>query len=191
MTQPSDHAESLALSLRGLRLPGFSAHWSDVAIEAEKGAWSFGQYLHRLCELENEGRKHRKIERHLKQSRLPLEKTLATLELARLPPKVKRQLPTLCDGGFADRGENLLAFGLPGRGKTHLVCAVGHELVRRGRRVLFSPTSMFVQRLLQAKRDLLLERELRRLDRFDAVILDSCAVPGNVEPAGPRQMNTD
>jgi len=172
MSRGMDHAHSLAVSLRGLKLPGFAAHWADVALEAEKGAWSFGQYLHRLCELEDEGRRHRRVERHLKASRLPLEKTMGTLDVARLPAKVRRQLPTLCEGGFVDRGENLLAFGLPGRGKTHLVCAVGHELVRRGHRVLFSPTSMFVQRLLQAKRDLLLERELRRLDRFDAVILD-------------------
>ncbi len=81
-------------------------------------------------------------------------------------------LPTLCEGDFVERGENLLAFGLPGRGKTHLACAIGHELVQRGRRVFFTPTFALVQRLLVAKRDLVLEHELARLDRFDAVILD-------------------
>lgn len=81
-------------------------------------------------------------------------------------------MPTLCEGGFVDRGDNVLAFGLPGRGKTHLVCALGHELVQRGRRVLFTPTFALVQRLLAAKRDLRLEKELAVLDRFDAVILD-------------------
>ncbi|MEZ4229075.1 MAG: ATP-binding protein [Polyangiaceae bacterium] len=66
---------------------------------------------------------------------------------------------------------NVLLFGLPGRGKTHVACAIGHEPDRRGRRVLFSPTYALVQRLLSAKRDLRLE-ELAALDRFDAVILD-------------------
>jgi DNA replication protein DnaC len=80
-------------------------------------------------------------------------------------------LPTLCEGGFVQRGDNVLAFGLPGRGKTHLVCALGHELVQRGHRVLFTPTFALVQRLLAAKRDLRLEKELAALDRFDAVIL--------------------
>jgi DNA replication protein DnaC len=65
-----------------------------------------------------------------------------------------------------------LAFGLPGRGKTHLVCAIGHELIQRGHRVLFIPTFALVQRLLSAKRDLRLEKELALLDRYDAVILD-------------------
>lgn len=69
-------------------------------------------------------------------------------------------------------GDNLLTFGLPGRGKTHLVCAIGHELIQRGYRVLFTATFALVQRLLSAKRDLLLEKELARLDSYDAVILD-------------------
>ena len=101
-------------------------------------------------------------------SDLPREKTLATLTRSRLPAKVAKMLPTLCEGGFVERGDNVLAFGLPGRGKTHLVCAIGHELIQRGYRVLFTPTFALVQRLLAAKRDLRLEKELadpRRLRR--------------------------
>ena len=89
-----------------------------------------------------------------------------------MPSKVRRQLPSLCEGGFLDRAENILAFGLPGRGKTHLVCAIGHELVQHGRAVLFTPTYRLVQRLLVAKKGLRLERDLKALDRYDAVILD-------------------
>jgi DNA replication protein DnaC len=85
---------------------------------------------------------------------------------------VRRLLPGLCEGGFVERAENLLAFGLPGRGKTHVVAAIGHELVQRGHSVLFVPAFKLVQRLLSAKRDLELETTLRRLDRFDAVVLD-------------------
>jgi DNA replication protein DnaC len=95
-----------------------------------------------------------------------------TLTKARLPPKVAKILPTLCEGGFVERGDNLLAFGLPGRGKTHLVCAIGRELIHRGYRVLFTATFALVQRLLAAKRDLRLEKELGSLDTYDAIILD-------------------
>ncbi len=129
-------------------------------------------YLRHLAELEIEERRQRRIERNLHDSELPGEKTLATLTRARLPAKVQRMLPTLCNGAFVERGENVLAFGQPGRGKTHLACVIGHELIQRGRRVYFTPTYALVQRLLQAKRDLVLEKELTRLDRFDAVILD-------------------
>lgn len=164
--------EALALLLRELKLPGFKDHWGDFALEAEKGGWSFGQYLHRLCEIELEERSNRRIHRALRASRLPLEKSLGTLNLSKLPTKVQRLLPRLCTGDFAQRGDNLLVFGEPGRGKTHLVCAIGRELVRKGHWVLFTSTSLLVQRLLGAKRDLALERELRALDKFDAVILD-------------------
>lgn len=164
--------ESLALLLRALKLPAFTRYHEEIAQTAEREGKTFGQYLHHLAELEVQERKQRRIERNLKHSDLPLEKTLATLNRARMPAKVQKQLPTLCDGGFVERGDNVLIFGLPGRGKTHLASAIGHELVRRGHRVLFTATFALVQRLLAAKRDLKLERELLALDGFDAVILD-------------------
>jgi DNA replication protein DnaC len=164
--------ESLKLLLRALRLPAFLDQWQDIATTAEKGGWSFGQYLHHLAEIEHQGRRSRRVERDLKASQLPSTKTLGTLKLDLLPDKVRRALPRLCQGGFTDRGDNLLVFGLPGRGKSHLVCAIGHELVRSGRRVLFTSTNHLVQRLLAAKRELHLEKALKHLDGFDAVILD-------------------
>jgi len=126
-----------------------------------------------VAEIELEERGRRKIARLLKRSKLPSDKTLATLELDRFAAPVRRQVPRLCDGDFVERAENLLAFGLPGRGKTHLLCAIGHELIqRRGYAVLFVPAFKLVQRLLVAKRELELETALRRLDRFDAVLID-------------------
>jgi DNA replication protein DnaC len=163
---------SAAVLLRSLKLPGFLRAYAEVAAQAEREGWGFERYLLHLAEIEIEDRRGHRIERLLRQSGLPHDKTLSTLELSRLPAPVRRSVPTLCDGGFVDRAENLLAFGLPGRGKTHLVCAIGHELIQRGYQVLFVPTFKLVQRLLAAKKDLDLEATLRRLDRFDAVILD-------------------
>ncbi len=164
--------ESLDTMLRALRLPGFARHHEEIAQKAEREGSTFGQYLHHLAQLEVEERRERRTARNLKQSDLPLEKTLATLSRTRIPPKVQKQLPVLCDGTFVERGDNVLIFGLPGRGKTHVACAIGHELVRHGRRVLFTATFALVQRLLAAKRDLKLERDLLVLDGFDAIILD-------------------
>jgi DNA replication protein DnaC len=162
----------VSVLLRSLKLPGFVRAYSEVAERAEREGWGFERYLLHLAEIEVESRRCRRIERLLAQSGLPHEKRLSTLELSRLPAPVRRSVPTLCEGGFVDRAENLLAFGLPGRGKTHLVCAIGHELLQRGYEVLFVPAFKLVQRLLAAKKDLALEATLRRLDRFDAVILD-------------------
>lgn len=164
--------EALVLLLRALKLPTVARCSEELARKAEREGWSFLQFLHQLVELEVQERKLRRIERFQRASELPAEKNLATLDKSLLPPKIQKLLPTLCEGAFVDRGDNVLAFGLPGRGKTHVVCAIGHELVRRGRRVWFTPTFSLVQKLLAAKRDLRLEKELAALDIFDAVILD-------------------
>ena len=163
---------SMTVLLRALKLPTFARLHEEIAQKAEQEGWSFAQYVRHLAILEVEERRRKRIAKNLKQSQLPGEKTLAMLHQQRLPASVAKRLPTLCDGDFIDRGDNLLIFGLPGRGKTHLACAIGHELIRRGRTVLFVPTYALVQRLLNAKRELLLEKVLAQLDRFDAVILD-------------------
>jgi len=172
MTTVDVSHQSLDMMLRALKLPSFQAYHEEVAIASERQGWSFGQYLHHLCELELSERERRRIERFSKESHLPPDKTLERFQMDRVPAKVKRQVPKLCEGGFVERAENVLAFGLPGRGKTHLLCAIGHELIRRGYRVLFTPTYQLVQQLLIAKKDLRLEQALKRLDRFHAVLLD-------------------
>ena len=164
--------DGLILRLRGLKLPAFVSHHGDVAARAEREGWGFVRFLGELVELEHQERQVRRIDRLRKSSGLDKDKTLATLDLSRLPVKVKRQVPTLCEGGFVERAENLLAFGLPGRGKSHLLTAIGHELVQRGYSVLFVPTFKLVEQLLQAKRDLTLLATMRRMDQFDAVLLD-------------------
>lgn len=170
MTAPT--AAGLEVLLRGLKLPGFAHHHEELAVRAQREGWSFGRYLHGLAEVEYEERRTRRIERLLKQSNLPKDKLLATIDRSRLPASVQRQLPVLCEGEFAKRGENVLLFGLPGRGKTHVACAIGHELVMRGHAAHFVTTHALVQRLLRAKRDLALEREIKLLDAYDVIIVD-------------------
>jgi len=164
--------EALAVFLKALKLPTVARYAEEIAEKAEHQGWSFGQYLRHLVALEVEERRRRRIERNQRSSQLPSEKTLATLDRKRLPAAAAKMLPSLCEGSFLERGDNVLIFGLPGRGKTHVACAVGHEMLRRGHRVLFTPTYALVQRLLAAKRELCLEHELSLLDGFDAVILD-------------------
>ncbi len=163
---------ALVMLLRALKLPTIAQHAEEIAQLAEREGWTFVRYLHHLVELEVHERRRRRIERNLRSAGLPGDKTLATLNRSRLPTKVAKMLPTLCEGAFVERGDNLLAFGRPGRGKTHLVCAIGYELIQRGYRVLFVATYALVQRLLVAKRELRLEDELAVLDGFDAVICD-------------------
>lgn len=125
-----------------------------------------------VLELEAGDRKERKIERLRRASRLPPGKTFDTLDSARLPKPLVQKLQELGRGAFLDNAVNILAFGLPGVGKSHAACAIGHALVNAGRSVLFLPAFQLVQELLAAKRDLDLPRALRKLDAFELLILD-------------------
>ena len=125
-----------------------------------------------VLEAEAGDRRERRVERLLRTSKLPPGKTFETLNEARLPRPLSQRLHELASGNFLDRATNVLAFGLPGVGKSHAACALGHALVQQGRSVLFIPTFQLVQDLLAAKRDLVLPRALRRLDVFELLILD-------------------
>lgn len=128
-----------------------------------------------ICEAldeEREARHERRVARLRSESKLPLGKTLDTLELDRFPPRLSRAIRELCLGEFLLRNANILAFGLPGTGKSHAACAIAHELIVRGHTVYFTPAFRLVQELLAAKRDLALPQALRKLDRFELLILD-------------------
>jgi len=130
------------------------------------------EFLQSLVDCELSERSRRRVERLLKQSRLPPGKTLSAFDLKRVPAKVRNQISALLDGSFLRDPLNVLVFGNPGTGKTHLVAALGHQLVLSGHSVLFTQTYALVQRLLRAKKELSLKRELSRLDRIECLIVD-------------------
>lgn len=164
--------QTLPMLLKSFRLPTFAREYAVVATQAAKEGVTHEAYLLALSRQEASERAERRVERLLWDSRLPREKTLGNFNLQRLPAKVRSAFAALRDGSFLDAATNVLLFGNPGTGKTHLVCALGQELVRSRRTILFTPTFQLVQRLLAAKRDLRLSAELKRLDRFEGLILD-------------------
>lgn len=146
--------------------------YPDISQKARKDTWGYEEYLLEVLQEESETRKSRRIERLLHQSSLPLEKRLDTFELKRLPSKVRQQLNVLLEGKFLDHHENILIFGNPGSGKTHLICAIGQELIRQDKRVYFTTCALLLQELLAAKRNLKLPKLFKKLNRFHAIIID-------------------
>jgi DNA replication protein DnaC len=158
--------------LKELHLPMFREYHAEYALKAMNESLSYEQYLFELAQIECEVRRANKIIRLVKASKLPMEKTLENFDLKRLPLRIRQQTKILLDGSFVDRRENLLAFGNPGSGKTHLLCGICHELARQGRRIYFSTCDLIVQQLLRAKRELELDKLLKKLSRFEALMID-------------------
>jgi DNA replication protein DnaC len=158
--------------LKELHLPSIRESFEEIAHQAEQESLSYDQYLLELMVRECEDRRHKRIERFLRESCLPLEKRIETFDLKRLPIKVKNQVSLLLEGFFLDKNENILAFGNPGTGKTHLLCGISQALIREGRRIYFTKCSLLVQKLLTAKRDLKLAQFIKKLNKFEAVLID-------------------
>jgi len=164
--------DELTACLKELGLPTVRACYAEVADSARREELTHEAYLLEVMARECQGRRQNRIQRRLRESRLPVDKSLGAFDLKRLPPKVSAVVRTLLDGSFVDRKENVLAFGNPGSGKTHLLCGIGQELVRGGRTVYFASTNLLVQDLLLAKRELKLPKAIQKLSRYQALLLD-------------------
>ncbi len=158
--------------LKELSLPMVSEMIEESILQAEKVNTPYGEFLCELLEAEVLNRKHNRILRFLRESKLPLEKSLQTFDMDRLTLPVKRITNSLMDGSFLARKENVLAFGNPGSGKTHLLCAIAQELVQLGHRVYFTTGSAIVEILLKAKSELKLDKVMKKFSKFDAIIID-------------------
>jgi DNA replication protein DnaC len=170
--EAKDVKPRLLSCLKELRLPTMREAFVTAAEQARQESLSYEHYLLELANRECEERGQKRVERLLKESRLPLEKNLATFDLKRLPAKVLQLVRTLLTGEFVDRRENVLMFGAVGSGKTHLLCAIAQELVRQGRPAYFGRCSLLVQELLQAKQETRLPRMLKKLARYEIVVVD-------------------
>lgn len=164
--------QELQALLHAFHLPTFAAHYESFARQAEKERLDHVGYLYHLAKLEAEERGRRKTERLLREAHLPRGKHLDDFELARIPALSPTVVARLADGEHLDRCENVLIFGNPGTGKSHLAMALAREWCLRGRRVRYTTASALVQDLLAAKRDLALNALLRKLDRFEALVID-------------------
>jgi DNA replication protein DnaC len=164
--------EAIDQHCRQLRLATVAQIVPEALTLAQQQEWSLESFLVYLLEEEISQRQQRRIERYLRQAHLPPGKTLEQSDQQRLPLRLRRQIPGLVQGEFIKQGDNILIFGQPGTGKTHLAAALAYEWVQRDHQVLFTPTFKLVETLLRAKRDHELEPELKRLDRFVVVILD-------------------
>lgn len=146
--------------------------YGRLAEEANQNRLSYEKYLLSVLEQERLERHKRRKERLLKESRLPLEKNMDTFDIKRLPRKITTQINTLSAGAFIDQKENILVFGNPGSGKTHLVCALGQALIDSGRKIYFTTCALLLQELLLAKKELKLPRLLKKISRYDVIIID-------------------
>lgn len=174
-SHPVDEAR-LGIMLNELRLPTIKSLWPRFAEQADQEGWPAARFLAAIAEHELAERAHRRIERHLAEAHLPPSKTLENFAFEAVPMVSKAQIAAMAAGdGWLTKGANVLLFGPPGGGKSHLAAALGLALIENGWRVLFTRTTDLVQKLQLARRELQLETAIAKLDKFDLLILDDLA----------------
>ena len=166
-------AATLPLLLRQLRLPAMAACCDEIIERAFQQGWSVPETLATLCEYELAERERRRLERHLKQARLPPAKTLACFEFDAIAGADRNRLSALaCETAWVEAARNLLLFGPSGVGKSHLAAAIGHALIEQGLRVRYYAASALVQELQLAKQALRLADALNKLDKYQLLLID-------------------
>jgi DNA replication protein DnaC len=163
----------LPLMLTQLRLPTIARLWPAIAQTADRESWPAARTLAALFEHEIAERGQRRIARHLLEAGLPPGKTLESFDFTAAASLSKARVLALAEGDtWLAQGHNILLFGPPGVGKSHLAAALGRALIDAGYRVLFTRTTDLVQKLQTARQDLRLAAAIEVLDRYHLLILD-------------------
>ncbi len=166
----------LTLMFSELRMPAIKNTWEKFAEQADREGWPAGRLLWVLAELELAERGRRRIQRHLKEAHLIAGKSLSSFDFSAVPTISPSRVRALASNdSWLKGGHNVIIFGPPGAGKSHLASAIGLALVEQGKRVMFTRTTDLVQKLQMAHRELRLESVLEKLNRYDLLILDDLA----------------
>ncbi len=164
--------KTLDSMLESLNLLAMRDVYQKVSEQIIKGKLSHIDYLQELVRIELEQRHHKSIMQLLKSAKLPRNKVLIEFDITRIPTLHPGLLKNLSNGDFIDRNENLLIFGNPGTGKSHLSIALAREWCLQGRKCLYITAASLVQDLLVAKNKFNLSQRIKRLDSFEVLIID-------------------
>ena len=164
---------TLPLLLKQLNLSTFYQHWQSMAMDASEQGWTHGEYLKYLAEKEVAVRKQRRIQRHIKEAKLPPGKTLDAFDFKSVPSLKKETINALANSTlWVKEAQNVVLFGPCGVGKSHLAAAIAYRLIEQGVRALFYSATTLVQELQQAKQSFSLPDKLAKLARVPVLIID-------------------
>ena len=165
------HQQTLTY-LKTLNLRGISDHLDEIIHDAEIKKDSYMTFLNILLNMEIGYRIQRRVERNMTGAHFPVLKTIKHFDFGRVKGIGKSEAVNLLDFHFVDNKENLLFFGPPGVGKTHLAIAFGTAAVERGYKVCFERVTNLMKLLKTSEIQKTSAYRIRRIMKADLIIID-------------------
>ena len=163
-------------ALRHLRLGGLASSLEVRLQEARGNQLDYMEFLELLLQDELNVREQRLIERRTKAADFRDQRTLDSFDFSFNASIDRRQIYDLATGQFVDRAEDILLIGPPGVGKSHLAQAIGHELIKSGRIVLYRSIFDLIADLRDDGMDGRHERTMKRYLKCDLLIIDDMGI---------------
>lgn len=158
--------------LKTLSLNGIIEHLDELLNEAEQHKISYLSFLNTLFSHELESRTARRLQRNMTGAHFPVEKRLDDFEFKRIKGISKSDVVNLNDCRWIDNRENLLFFGPPGIGKTHLSIGFGINAIEKGYKVCFERITNLIHLLRTQEIQKTSGYRIQRLIKSDLVIID-------------------
>lgn len=158
--------------LKRLNLANTRRIWSDLAVRAETGDWSYRQFLETLIGEEVAHRQRTRLSRCTYQARFPFLKTIDDFDFQYQSQLRLSLLGSYLTPDFVTEGRSLVLYGRSGRGKTHLAVAVAYRAIQNGFEALFTTAAALIDDLSRASRDGRFRDALARYARVHVLVID-------------------
>jgi DNA replication protein DnaC len=164
--------ERLQASLRRLQLTHTRETLDATLAEAAREGWTFPEFLDRLLAREVEAKQGKRVRMAMQIAHFPCVRELSGFDFAFQPSVDERLVRELAGGRFISNGENVLIFGAPGVGKTHLAIGLGRAAVERGHTARFTTATALLAPLGKAESEGALDAKLAEYCKPRLLIVD-------------------
>jgi DNA replication protein DnaC len=158
--------------LKTLRLPTILSHYEEVIRDAMRSNMNYEEFLIALVRMEVNQRDINRRTRLIRRAGFPLRKLLSEYKFSAISGLNERQILQLAGCEYIARKENILFIGDGGTGKTHLAIGLGLCACEKDYDTGFYTVAGLINQLLESQSESRLSRLMRRIGRYDLLILD-------------------